>query len=391
MSKIKIFISHASEDKESIASALAYALRRYNIDVWYDEFSLTVGDSLTESISKGLANCDYGLVILSRNFFSKNWTKKELNGLRSRAYSGDKNIILPIWHEITYEYIAKIDPILADIFALDSSLKTDDLVKKILDKVYESTNLDERAPTGLSTLDRILGGGIRRGSSIVIEGPKGIGKTTLGLQIQKEALKRGESCLFIAYSEMPCEIINQFYRLGCDIEKYIFADKFKILDSYSALNGISQKESFLNLSDEMKKSIVRVDNPYDVENYYNLQVDVMNSIGSPGVNVIDSTNKRYELFETQKENTKMHEKYFNRFKSRLGRISNNIGIHIVTDLDHHKELLSLLGNLEDGVIRLKYSNDPIHGRLRYLQVENIDYCDTSWYEFSLNENGINIF
>lgn len=83
-----VFISHASEDKDAFVRSLADALRGENIEVWYDEFSLNVGDSLTQAISRGLAQSRYGIVVLSPSFFSKDWTEWELNGLVARQNSG---------------------------------------------------------------------------------------------------------------------------------------------------------------------------------------------------------------------------------------------------------------------------------------------------------------
>ena len=66
-----VFISHASEDKNAIARPLAEALKAHGLRVWYDEFSLTVGDSLRKKIDQGLSNSHFGIVILSVRF-SKN-------------------------------------------------------------------------------------------------------------------------------------------------------------------------------------------------------------------------------------------------------------------------------------------------------------------------------
>ena len=67
-----VFISHATEDKEKVARPLAEALRNNGLDVWYDEFSLNLGDSLQESIDKGISESRFGIVILSKSFFGKN-------------------------------------------------------------------------------------------------------------------------------------------------------------------------------------------------------------------------------------------------------------------------------------------------------------------------------
>ena len=50
-----VFISHASEDKDEIVRPLANALRSEGLEVWYDEFSLRIGDSLRRKIDHGLA------------------------------------------------------------------------------------------------------------------------------------------------------------------------------------------------------------------------------------------------------------------------------------------------------------------------------------------------
>lgn len=85
------FICHASEDKEAIAKPLADTLRGRRMAVWYDEFSLSLGDSLRESIDYGLANSRFGIVILSPRFFEKHWTRQELNGLAAREVKGGQS------------------------------------------------------------------------------------------------------------------------------------------------------------------------------------------------------------------------------------------------------------------------------------------------------------
>jgi hypothetical protein len=59
-----IFISHASEDKHDFVRPLAHALKSRGLRVWYDEFSLKLGDSLRRSIDKGLAECSAGVAKL---------------------------------------------------------------------------------------------------------------------------------------------------------------------------------------------------------------------------------------------------------------------------------------------------------------------------------------
>ena len=73
------FICHASEDKNDFVRPLAERLRQEHVEVWYDEFSLNVGDSLRRSIDRGLAQSRFGIVVLSPSFFRKHWSQWELD------------------------------------------------------------------------------------------------------------------------------------------------------------------------------------------------------------------------------------------------------------------------------------------------------------------------
>lgn len=107
------FISHASEDKRKVVKPLAIALVRLGFRVWYDEFELTVGDSLRQSIDKGLATSRFGIIVLSSAFFAKNWPQYELNGLTAKEMDGHK-VILPVWHGVTKADVLSYSPPLAD-------------------------------------------------------------------------------------------------------------------------------------------------------------------------------------------------------------------------------------------------------------------------------------
>ncbi len=130
-----LFISHASEDKEDLVRPLAVALEKLGVKVWYDEFTLKVGDSLRRSIDSGLSNSRFGTVVLSSSFFSKNWTQYELDGMTAKEMDGRK-MILPIWHKVTKSEVIKFSPTLADKVALNSSVhSTEEIAQLIADVV----------------------------------------------------------------------------------------------------------------------------------------------------------------------------------------------------------------------------------------------------------------
>ncbi len=126
-----VFISHASEDKKPFVQSLAEALRDAGLRVWYDDFSLKVGDSLRRSIDRGLAGSKFGVVVISNSFLLKEWPQRELDGLVARESDGTK-LILPVWHEITADVVRSYSPTLADRKATDTGKGLDTVVEDLM-------------------------------------------------------------------------------------------------------------------------------------------------------------------------------------------------------------------------------------------------------------------
>jgi|GEM_PF-2445748 len=126
-----VFVSHASEDKQAIARPLADALSKRGLTVWFDEYELVLGDSLRGKIDDGLAKSTIGVVILSHAFFAKPWPRRELDGLTARLMSGENNVIVPIWHDLTERELLRYSPPLADLLAGSSADGIETLVNRI--------------------------------------------------------------------------------------------------------------------------------------------------------------------------------------------------------------------------------------------------------------------
>lgn len=141
-----LFISHASEDKDDVARPLADRFIEVGLKVWYDEYTLTVGDSLRRSIDKGLAHARFGLVILSKHFFEKEWPQKELDGLFAREDGSGKRI-LPVWHKVTKAQVVSFSPPLADRLGVPTSKGIDHVVKEILRAVKPESVASVLTPT----------------------------------------------------------------------------------------------------------------------------------------------------------------------------------------------------------------------------------------------------
>lgn len=94
--KPKVFLSHASEDKERFVLEFARRLRENGVDVWLDRWEMLPGDSLIDKIfEEGLSNAGAVVVVLSRNSITKPWVREELNtALVKRISTGSK--LIPI-------------------------------------------------------------------------------------------------------------------------------------------------------------------------------------------------------------------------------------------------------------------------------------------------------
>ena len=142
LNRYDVFISHASEDKEDFADSLASALEVTGLKVWYDTNELQIGDSIRGAIDRGLSESRYGLIVLSPAFFSKEWTRYELDGLVAL----DHDAILPVWHNVTRDDVLKFSPTLADRFALSSSIHSvSAIAQQIADKVRQEESSKHRA------------------------------------------------------------------------------------------------------------------------------------------------------------------------------------------------------------------------------------------------------
>lgn len=129
-----LFISHASEDKKDFVEPLVEELKKLGISVWYDKFTLKVGDSLREKIDEGLRSSRYGTIIISTSFIQKSWTGYELNSMITKEMNGHK-MILPIWHKVTKNEVLDFSLALADKVALNTSIHSVEEIAKQLAEV----------------------------------------------------------------------------------------------------------------------------------------------------------------------------------------------------------------------------------------------------------------
>jgi hypothetical protein len=131
-----VFICHASSDKVGFVRPLVEGLHKENVEVWYDERSLKLGDSIRRAIDKGLSKSRFGIVVLSKAFFARNWPQYELDALAQREMAGNDKVVLPIWHGVNYQDVMEYSAALAGRKAISSSEGLGKVVDEILAVVH---------------------------------------------------------------------------------------------------------------------------------------------------------------------------------------------------------------------------------------------------------------
>ena len=117
------FISHDSRDKDLFVRELAHELSKNFCTVWYDEFSLKVGDSLRASIESGLQEAKKCVVVLSPNFLANDgWGKTEFDSVFTREILKRENVILPVWLNVGVHDVYNYRPSLADKIGISANL-----------------------------------------------------------------------------------------------------------------------------------------------------------------------------------------------------------------------------------------------------------------------------
>jgi hypothetical protein len=129
------FISHDSRDKAEVARKIAIGLQKLMCPVWYDEFSLTVGANLRDSIENGLKKSRKCILILSPTFFSNggwSWTKKEFDSMFTREILEGRQLVLPVWYGVTKQSVYDYSPSLLNVKGVDwSQLGEDEVCRQL--------------------------------------------------------------------------------------------------------------------------------------------------------------------------------------------------------------------------------------------------------------------
>ena len=129
-----------------------------------------------------------------------------------------------------------------------------------------SLNLDyqvsnERISTGVPRLDAMLDGkGFYRGSSILISGTAGTGKSTLSAHFANTTCQHGERCLYFAFEESPEQIMRNMQSIGINLKQWVEKGLLRIQSARASLYGLETHLVTMHRAvDDFKPSVVIVD------------------------------------------------------------------------------------------------------------------------------------
>ena len=134
LNEYDVFISHANKDKPTIIDELYESLSRLGIKIFYDKRELEWGDNWKERILEGVEKSEFAIIVISDNFFGREWTEKELTSFLNRQNISGQKIILPLLFDITIDQLKDKYPSVSDIQAISTETYTCDQVALLFAK-----------------------------------------------------------------------------------------------------------------------------------------------------------------------------------------------------------------------------------------------------------------
>jgi len=127
------FVCHDSRDKGDFARPIAKQLQIWQCPVWFDEFSLNIGDSLRENVERGIKESQKCILVLSPHFLANSgWTKTEFNAIFTKGIFEKNDVLLPVWCGVSHEQVYNYSPTLADRKAANWESGCEEVCRQLL-------------------------------------------------------------------------------------------------------------------------------------------------------------------------------------------------------------------------------------------------------------------
>lgn len=223
----------------------------------------------------------------------------------------------------------------------------------------------ERVKTGVYALDELMHGGIPPGSTVLVIGPPGIGKTTLAEQFIADGLIRGQPCLYISIDEYPKDVRDRIKRFEANDKGLI------IIDAVSWKHNKKSKEKWV------------IESEPDLDKLSITLTKALESIKATG-------NKKavFDAFSSVAlfSQPDMVLKFFQNSVNKL-RAADFTSLIIIEAGALEEKTLSTLKYLADGIIQIKKE-----GSKAYINIEKMKGTSFNheWWEFNIGRSGASI-
>jgi circadian clock protein KaiC len=118
----------------------------------------------------------------------------------------------------------------------------------------------ERVSTGMPELDEMLGGGVFRGTTVMVSGSAGTGKTTISAAMVDAACARGERALFVSFEESPDQLVRNMASVGIDLHRWVEAGLLQMWSERATAYGLESHLGRLErMLDDTAPALVALD------------------------------------------------------------------------------------------------------------------------------------
>lgn len=126
----------------------------------------------------------------------------------------------------------------------------------------------ERVSTGLPELDQMLGGrGYYRGSTILLSGSAGTGKSSVAAYLADAACKRGERCMYFSFEESQSQVLRNMKSIGINLEPHVRKDLFRFHATRPTVHGLEMHLVLMHkMVEEFEPSVVILDPVSSIQN-----------------------------------------------------------------------------------------------------------------------------
>ena len=126
----------------------------------------------------------------------------------------------------------------------------------------------ERVPTGIPELDHMLGGrGYYRGSTILLSGSAGTGKSSVAAYLADATCKRGERCMYFSFEESSSQVIRNMKSIGINLEPHVRKGLFRFHATRPTVHGLEMHLALMHkMVEQFKPSVVILDPVSSIQN-----------------------------------------------------------------------------------------------------------------------------